>query len=197
MGNMDIDKASLEELVTMAQKGDKAALEIIVRRFQGFIFKKAASIFVKDHELDDLIQIGNVSLVNAVRKFNVNGGKDFLPYVTLAIQNNYYYLIRGKAKCNSETSLNKKNEDGYELMNVLVSDEDIEGDFIKKQELSDLKKILNMLDDTEKEFIYNIFYQNISITSYANSHNIKYDKCIRMKKAILKKVRSYYENLEL
>lgn len=185
------DKLSLEKLVELAQTGDKAMLNEIIQRFQGYIFKKCVGMFIKDYDIEDLIQIGNVSIMKAVEKFDTSKDKQFLPYVTTAIQCNYYYLIRGKARYEAETSLNKENSVGEELLQCFPSDENIEDSIIKKEEVKFLKEGLCILNSKEKEFIDSIFYKRTTITKYAQIHNMNYCSCVRFKNKTLKKLKKY------
>lgn len=71
-------------LIILAQTGDKDALETLVMNNQGLIIKQARRYLYlpRDHDIDDLIQAGNLGMLHAIRKFDVTRGLRFSTYVT-------------------------------------------------------------------------------------------------------------------
>src|ERR671930_797516 len=72
-------------LVLRARNGDDAALDILVRRYTGFVRLKASSYFLAGGESDDLIQEGLIGLYKAVRDFRSDKDTSFRSFAELCI----------------------------------------------------------------------------------------------------------------
>lgn len=71
---------NLEMLVTDAKNGDKEAAARILESFKPFIIKTSKTIFLRGYGMEDLIQIGYITLLKAIMKFKPQGNNKFLPY---------------------------------------------------------------------------------------------------------------------
>lgn len=69
---MDLE---LNSIVLRAKKGDNEAMTKIIEKFTPFILKQCKNIYIKDYEIEDLIQIGRISLMNAVKHFKIDNKK--------------------------------------------------------------------------------------------------------------------------
>src|SRR5215510_12883188 len=58
------------QLVLKARNGSQAALDALMRRYQGFVRLKASSYFLAGGDAEDLIQEGLIGLYKAVRDFS-------------------------------------------------------------------------------------------------------------------------------
>jgi RNA polymerase sigma factor (sigma-70 family) len=98
----------LEDLVKKAQEGDKISLKQVLKRFQGFMYKTANSIYINGYELEDLIQIENLALFKAVFKYNCEYKNAFTTYANTVIKN--------AARSELRSALNKKMEKNLNLV---------------------------------------------------------------------------------
>ena len=55
------------QLVLKARNGDTAAMDVLIRRYTGFVRLKASSYFLTGGDNDDLLQEGLIGLYKAVR----------------------------------------------------------------------------------------------------------------------------------
>src|SRR6201987_5618954 len=58
------------QLVLRARNGDTGALDVLIRRYTGFVRLKASSYFLAGGDSEDLIQEGLIGLYKAVRDFS-------------------------------------------------------------------------------------------------------------------------------
>ena len=83
------DKAQRElddlRLVIRSRNGDDVALDILIRRYTGFVRLKASSYFIAGGEADDLIQEGLVGLYKAVRDFRHDKETSFRSFAELCV----------------------------------------------------------------------------------------------------------------
>lgn len=186
----------LNSTVLQAKKGDINAMRIIIEKFTPFIIKQCKNIFIKDYEIEDLIQIGAISLINAVKHFKVENKKDFTGYAICSIKNNYKCEIRQKCKFNYEISLNS-NQNIYNMIEMFPSSEVIEDDYVRKMQIEQLYMYLKRLPRDDQELIEWIYLKQKSVKSFAQMKDLKYETCIRRKKSILRTLRNMFKETEI
>lgn len=164
-------------------------MEEVIINFKPFVIKSALSTYIKGYDMEDLIQIGEMSIIKAVNMFDDLKSSSFITYVTNSIKQNFYNLIRKNIRSVSVCSLNSANKEGFEIIDSLVSEENIEDDFIKEEENMDLKRALSLLNEQDKEIIYCFYFQKKTLEQYRKEKGIGYRTAVDRKKRALGKLR--------
>ena len=73
------------QLVLRARNGDAAALDVLIRRYTGFVRLKASSYFLAGGDSDDLVQEGLIGLYKAVRDFRADKETSFRSFAELCV----------------------------------------------------------------------------------------------------------------
>ena len=73
------------QLVMRARNGDGGALDVLIRRYTGFVRLKASSYFLAGGDSDDLIQEGLIGLYKAVRDFRADKETSFRSFAELCV----------------------------------------------------------------------------------------------------------------
>jgi RNA polymerase sigma-H factor len=73
------------QLVVRARNGDGAALDALIRRYNGFVRLKASSYFLAGGDAEDLIQEGLIGLYKAVRDFRHDKETSFRSFAELCV----------------------------------------------------------------------------------------------------------------
>ena len=73
------------QLVLRASNGDDSAMDVLIRRYTGFVRLKASSYFLAGGDSDDLIQEGQIGLFKAVRDFRPDKETSFRSFAELCI----------------------------------------------------------------------------------------------------------------
>lgn len=188
---MEIDK-----IVDMAKNGDKKAVEEIINRFKPLIIKYSKRTFISGYDENDFKQIGYLTILKAIKKYDSRISKNFEAYVCLALRNNYYYEIRQRCRNNFEISLNKPIAEGVELGDELLSVENIEENFMHSDNINKVLNIVKYLPPDEKEFIEYIYFKDRSLKAYSYTKNIGYNTCAKRKERIIKKIRRNFIETE-
>lgn len=184
---MEIDK-----IVDLAKNGDKKAVEEIINRFKPLIIKYSKRTFISGYDENDFKQIGYLTILKALKKYDSKRSRSFEAYVCLALRNNYYYEIRQRCRHNFEISLNKPIAEGIELGDELLSVENIEENFMHNDNINTVLNIVKYLPPDEKEFIDFIYFKDRSLKSYSYTKRIGYNTCAKRKERIIKKLRKNY-----
>lgn len=188
---MGITEGNGIELIKKAQRGDKGAMKDIVWRFTPFIIKTCRKIYVKGYELEDLIQIGQVSVINSIKKYEINRKYAFTTYAINTIKINFYRLIKYRINSIRECSLNRVNNQGYELIENLTSLDNVENKVIKNEEQLSLYEGINRLSGKEKEIIVWFYFQNKTLEEYARNKEICYRAAVERKRRAVKNLKIY------
>lgn len=175
-----------EELIIRAKEGDKIALEELMMKYKGLIIKYGNSVYINGYDKEDLIQIGYMSVMNAVNKYDFQKG-NFTAYVSFAIQKNFNYLIRGKARGNYVSSLDYYIEDEVQLVDIIKSEENIEGEYIKKEIKKIVHQCINELPVELRDIIdYHYIKNEGTLKKYSEERNINYRIVIKRKGQAIK-----------
>jgi RNA polymerase sporulation-specific sigma factor len=73
------------QLVLRFRNGDSQALDVLIRRYTGFVRLKASSYFLAGGDSDDLIQEGMIGLYKAVRDFRPDKETSFRSFAELCV----------------------------------------------------------------------------------------------------------------
>ena len=73
------------QLVVKARNGDGAALDLLIRRYTGFVRLKASSYFLAGGDSEDLVQEGLIGLYKAVRDFRADKETSFRSFAELCV----------------------------------------------------------------------------------------------------------------
>ena len=73
------------QLVMKARNGSQAALDTLIRRYNGFVRLKASSYFLAGGDSEDLIQEGLIGLYKAVRDFRADKETSFRSFAELCV----------------------------------------------------------------------------------------------------------------
>src|SRR5436853_4082808 len=73
------------QLVLRCRNGDSAALDVLIRRYTGFVRLKASSYFLAGGDAEDLVQEGLIGLYKAVRDFRADKETSFRSFAELCV----------------------------------------------------------------------------------------------------------------
>src|SRR5712671_6489228 len=94
------------QLVLRASNGDSSAMDVLIRRYTGFVRLKASSYFLAGGDSDDLIQEGLVGLYKAVRDFRADRESSFRNFAELCITRQIITAVKTATR-NKHTPLNQ------------------------------------------------------------------------------------------
>lgn len=147
------DRLSDEELVAMAQDGDRYALEYIIAKYRRFVCSKIKTYFLIGAEDEDMIQEGMIGLYKAVRDFRPDRHSLFKTFASVCIRRQIITAIKTATRqkhipLNSYVSLDKKMYDSKNdvtLIDTIVrgSSQDPETIIIDRENMSGIEYRIN------------------------------------------------------
>lgn len=137
------------ELALRAKNGDKVARDKIVRANLRFVVNVAKKYQNRGLELNDLISEGNIGLMNAIDKFDVNRGYHFISYAVWWIRQSILKAIGEKGRAIRLPS-NRVNE----LSKIEGARKTIHSAKNEEQEFEQVASMLNMDKSHVREMVY-------------------------------------------
>lgn len=181
-------KLDHDELIVMAQTGDQAAFEELLKQYNPIIQKQADKFFLDNGngDRDDVTQVASLAFWDAVKSYDSSVHKHgFGAYASMIIKRKLTDLLR------------KEDADVRKLNNFAASMEDkypgsgddegsTIGDHVKSKELSPEEKYLgndgareitnfikNSLSDVERDVI-SMYIEGYKVSEIAEEKNMKY-----------------------
>ena len=161
-----IDNSQQDEydIVLKASKGDKIALEYIIKKYKNFVKAKAKSYFLIGADKEDIIQEGMIGLYKAVRDFDASKTNSFKGFADICITRQIITAIKTATRqkhipLNSYISLNKPvydEESERTLLDIIATSivTDPEELIISKEELKHIESKMNeLLSDLEFQVV--------------------------------------------
>ena len=161
-----IDKCQQDEynIVLKASKGDKIALEYIIKKYKNFVKSKAKSYFLIGADKEDIIQEGMIGLYKAISDFDASKTNSFKGFADICITRQIITAIKTATRqkhipLNSYISLNKPvydEESERTLLDIIATSivTDPEELIISKEELKHIESKMNeLLSDLELQVV--------------------------------------------
>ena len=149
-----------KECFSRLKNGDKSAEEKLIKhnlRLVAHVSKRYRNSFAQD----ELISVGSIGLLKAIKSYNYDKGSSFSTYATRCINNEILMLIRSEKKHNNQVYLDDAisiDKDGNEISLIeVLSDqcEEIESIVDNKIMFEKILSIINKkLSDREKEVVF-------------------------------------------
>ena len=154
-----LSKEEEEKYLALYRQGDKNARDVLIERnlrLVAHIVKKYNNI---GKDTDDLISIGTIGLIKAIKTFDNTKGTKLATYAARCIENEILMTIRSNKKIKFESSLHEPigiDKEGNEinLLDILGTEPDVIVEEVNlKLEVKKLYKAIKGLKDREKTII--------------------------------------------
>ena len=173
-----------------ALEGDDESVENLFDMLKPLILSVSSKFYFGDMDRDDLLQEGRLMILESLANFNRDKGVHFLGYIKSKLK--YMYMNLNKEK-NYEVSLNTRVELGegsVELMDILEDESvDIEGDFLNKVDVENLRNSLGFLTSREYQVVNMYYLENMSMKDISRKLDLAYRTVVNTKVNAVEKLR--------
>ena len=182
-----------QELIQVYQGGDEKGLKLLLDRHKSKIY---SSIYmrVKDEYLaQDIFQETFIKVINTIKSGKYNEEGKFLPWVVRIAYNMVIDHFRKEKR-----SPMIVNGDGYDIFEILnFSDEDAESKLVKKQVDVDLKRLIQLLPDDQKEVLIMRHFCEMSFKDIADITDVSINTALGRMRYALSNLRRMIEEHNL
>jgi len=166
-------------LVEKAKVGDSCAVAEIIEELQPLIKASIRRYYNKVNEYEDLLQDGNIKILESIHSYEKSKGVHFLGYIKMNLK--FLYLDKHKIKIHD--SLNRTIGDSEtEVIDLLVSqDLNILDQVIERDISGSLGQSLANLPERQKQVIFLYYFEKMSIQEIGEKLGISYRTVVNTK----------------
>lgn len=171
-----------QELVSLFINGNHQALETLVKRHQTKVFTYILLTIKDRHLAEDVFQDTFIKVINTLKSGSYNEEGKFLSWVIRIAHN----LIIDAFRRNKRMPYVENNyeKDLFETLNVY--DENVEDKMIINQIHNDVRNLIEVLPDEQKEVLKMRHYQNLSFKQIADQTQVSINTALgRMRYALI------------
>ena len=181
---MKAHKISDKELIGSYLKGDHICLEKLISRHKNRIYAYILMITKNKELADDLFQDTFIKVINTLRSGSYNEEGKFLQWVMRIAHN---LTIDHFRKSNRIPVIdNSKNENFDIFENLNMMDKSIEDRIITEQIHKDVRKLIELLPDEQREVLYMRHYAEMSFKDIAEVTGVSINTALgRMRYALI------------
>lgn len=178
---MKLQTQTDQELVRSFIKGNQASLEELIKRHKTKVYT-SIYLLVKDSYLaEDIFQETFIKVINTLKAGRYNEEGKFLPWVMRISHNLVIDHFRKEKRTPVIT-----NVEGFDIFDVLkFYDEPIETIMVKEQTHRDLKRMIQLLPNEQKEVLIMRHYGEMSFKEIADLTGVSINTALgRMRYAL-------------
>jgi len=184
----------ISSLYRASKNQDQECIKELIKRLYPLISSSINKYYWGDEAFEDMVQEGRIMVIQCINSFNDEKNVPFLGYVKSRLK----YLYLSLNKDTKEISLNECfGDEKEELINLISSQEDIEKEFIIKEEIKFLLTAIEELPSRQSQIIKDYYLNEMNITEIAKKYNLTYRTILNTKSNGLKKLREeiskYYD----
>lgn len=181
-----------EQLAMSYVEGNNRAFDILLSRNQSKLFSYIMFV-VRDHEkANDVFQETFIKVITKLQEGKYVPSGKFAAWLMRIAHN---IIIDSYRTEKAEQIIDTNEDNDLTILGNKLLDANIEDIFINEQVLCDVKKMMNMLPDNQREVIFMRFFQQMSFKEIAETTNVSINTSLgRMRYAVLNLRRMVKDN---
>ncbi|QNL50524.1 sigma-70 family RNA polymerase sigma factor [Olivibacter sp. SDN3] len=190
---MTLHKKTDQQLIHLYLVGNEAAIEELVHRYKSKIYT-SIYLLVKDSYLaEDLFQDTFIKVIKTLKAGRYNDEGKFLPWAMRIAHNLVIDYYRKEKRTPFIT-----NSDGFDIFDVLpFYDESAEERIIRQQSYKDLRKMIQLLPDDQKEVLIMRHYGEMSFKEIAEVTDVSINTALGRMRYALNNLRKMISSSEV
>lgn len=150
-----------EEIVSLAQKGDKGAVDFIMHKYRDFVEIRSLPYFMAGGERDDLVQEGLIGLYKAIKSYTDSRKANFKTFAEICVVRQMISAVKSSTRkknspLNHYVSIHVPEDELDTISGKIIDikNNDPESMLIEKEAADGMKtKINSVLSDFEAEVL--------------------------------------------
>jgi RNA polymerase sigma-70 factor (ECF subfamily) len=181
-----------EELVVLYAEGNNAAFDLLLTRYKSCIYSYIYFIVRNKDLAEDVFQETFVKAIMTIKQGRYTETGKFKAWITRIAHN---LIIDHFRQERSENTLSNDEVEVDLFNNIKLCDSTIEDCLVRNQVLSDVKKLIQYLPDSQREVLEMRYYQDLSFKEIAGITGVSINTALgRMRYAILNMRKMIAEN---
>ena len=181
-----------ERLVKAYAQGCNEAFDTLLKRHQDRIYNYILRIIKNEDVANDIFQETFVKVIMTIKQGRYTENGKFKAWITRIAHN---LIIDNFRQERSENTVSNDEVEVYLFNNIKLCDGTIEDNIVRHQGLSDVKKLVKHVPDSQREVLEMRYYQDLSFKEIADITGVSINTALgRMRYAILNMRRMADEN---
>ena len=178
-----LKKMTDEQLVILYSEGNNQSIDILLNRYQNRLFSYIYFIVRNTELAEDIFQETFVKAIMTIKQGRYTENGKFPAWITRIAHNLIIDYFRQEK---NENVISNDDSDVDLLNNINLSEGNIETTIIHGQIRDDIRELIRLLPDNQREVVYMRFYQNLSFKEIAEATGASINTALgRMRYAIL------------
>ncbi|SET10226.1 sigma-70 family RNA polymerase sigma factor [Prevotella sp. kh1p2] len=179
----NLETMSDEELALSYIDGNNSAFDILLQRNESKVFSYILFVVHDKEKANDIFQETFVKVIVKLRQGKYTSNGKFSAWVLRIARN---IMLDGFREQKRDNVVEARQDNDLSNFGCEMLDGNIENKFINDQVLLDVKKMMNLLPETQREVVFMRFYQDMSFKEIAEVTNVSINTALgRMRYAIL------------
>ena len=200
-----LDKDEELETLILAENGDEDARNKLIEHNLRLVVYIAKRYETNPIFMEDLISIGSIGLIKAVKTFKRDKNIKLVTYASRCIENEILMFLRKKSRRKLEVSFDEPLNTDYDGNELLLSDilgtpdNLVTKEFERNEDKRALYQAIDCLKDREKLILqmrYGIEHEELTQKDIAKELGISQSYISRLEKKILNKLRVQFEKIK-
>lgn len=189
----DLNNMTDEQLIHLYASGDENGLSVLIDRYKSKIYTSIYMRVKDDFLAEDIFQETFIKVINTIKSGGYNEEGKFLPWVIRIAYNMVIDHFRKEKR-----GPNVINNDGYDIFEVMdFADDDTERKMVRTQRDVDLKKLIQLLPDDQKEVLIMRHFCEMSFKDIAEISNVSINTALGRMRYALHNLRKLIEENNL
>lgn len=172
-----------DELVGLYSKGGNEAFDVLLSRYKDKLFAYIFFIVRKRDVADDIFQDTFVKALTTLQRGGYTGSGKFGAWLTRIAHNLIIDYFRQDRNCNVVSN----DESDVDLLNnASLCEQNIEDKMVNVQILADVRRLVFMLPDNQREVVFMRYYQDLSFKEISDITGVSINTALgRMRYALI------------
>ena len=182
-----------QQLIHLYASGDENGLKILIDRYKSKIYSSIYMRVKDEYVAEDIFQETFIKVINTIKSGGYNEEGKFLPWVVRIAYNMVIDYFRKEKR--SPTVI---TGDGYDIFEVMdFADDDVERKMVRNQVDVDLKKLIQLLPDDQKEVLIMRHFCDMSFKDIAEVTEVSINTALGRMRYALSNLRRLIEEHNL
>jgi RNA polymerase sigma-70 factor (ECF subfamily) len=172
-----------KELIGKYLSGNEKSLEKLIFRHKRKVYAYIMMVVKDDQLADDIFQDTFIKVINTIRSGSYKEEGKFIQWVMRIAHN----LIIDHFRRAKRLPIVNNSSDDYDIFDLVrITDPSIEDQIITEQIYDDVRALIELLPDEQKEVLIMRHYSNMSFKEIADSTNVSINTALgRMRYALI------------
>lgn len=175
------------DLVAQYQKGNESALEVLVNRYRTKLFSYILLV-IKERELaEDIFQDTFIKVIHTLKRREYRDEGKFYPWIKRIAHNLMVDHFRNSKKMRMVSNVVNREGEEVSIFDILkLKQESAEEKLMKLETRKDLKELIALLPEEQKEIVFMRHYLDMSFKEISEATNVSLNTALgRMRYALI------------